>query len=146
VILGSRRLSPTRSNRANANIAYTNGMRGLSCPTPRSCRDAAIPPITARQANTLLARTGHPFWQYETYNHLIRNSDELNRVIRYIEGNPVRAGLTTRIEDGPGPVQEQANGLLPTGVRWVIKCPDPTEPASAAGANRMELPVAISPV
>ena len=54
---------------------------------PRTCRDAAIPPITvvmrwvkgstARQANTLLARTGNPFWQYETYDRVIRNSDEL---------------------------------------------------------------------
>ena len=56
---------------------------------------------TVRQANTLLAPTGNPFWQYETYDRVIRNSDELNRVIRYIETNPVRAGLATRIEDWP---------------------------------------------
>jgi REP element-mobilizing transposase RayT len=45
---------------------------------------------TARSANLLLERTGRPFWQYETYDHCVRNSDELNRVIRYIERNPVR--------------------------------------------------------
>jgi len=38
---------------------------------------------TARPANLLLERTGKPFWQSETYDRLIRNTDELNRVIRY---------------------------------------------------------------
>ena len=56
---------------------------------------------TAHSANLLLKRTGQPFWQYETYDHVIRNSDELNRVIRYVERNPVRAGLAITIEDWP---------------------------------------------
>ena len=54
---------------------------------------------TARSANLLLERTGKPFWQYETYDHCIRNRDELNRIIQYIEKNPVRAGLARSIED-----------------------------------------------
>jgi len=54
---------------------------------------------TARSANLLLKRTGQPFWRYETYDHVIRDSDELNRVIRYIERNPVRAGLAMTVED-----------------------------------------------
>lgn len=54
---------------------------------------------TARSANLVLERTGKPFWQYETYDHCIRNTDELNRIIRYIENNPVRAGLANRVED-----------------------------------------------
>jgi putative transposase len=54
---------------------------------------------TARSANLLLHRTGKPFWQYETYDHWVRDSDELNRVIRYTERNPIRAGLVTAIED-----------------------------------------------
>ncbi len=56
---------------------------------------------TARSANLLLQRTGKPFWQYESYDHVIRNSDELNRAIRYIERNPVRAGLAVTIENWP---------------------------------------------
>jgi putative transposase len=56
---------------------------------------------TARSANLLLGRTGKPFWQYESYDHLIRNTDELNRVIRYVERNPVRAGLARSIEEWP---------------------------------------------
>ncbi len=50
---------------------------------------------TARSANLVLERTGKPFWQYETYDHCIRNTDELNRIIQYVEQNPVRAGLSS---------------------------------------------------
>ena len=56
---------------------------------------------TARSANLLLQRTGKPFWQYETYDHLIRTTAELQRVIQYIERNPVRAGLASDIESWP---------------------------------------------
>jgi len=54
---------------------------------------------TARSANLVLERTGKPFWQYETYDHCVRNAGELNRIIRYVENNPVRAGLARSIED-----------------------------------------------
>ncbi len=54
---------------------------------------------TARTGNLLLGRTGQPFWQHESYDHCVRNSLELNRVIRYVERNPVTAGLAEAIED-----------------------------------------------
>jgi putative transposase len=57
--------------------------------------------FTSRQANRILERTGQPFWQDESFDHWIRNKDELNRTIRYIERNPVSAGLAQRIEDYP---------------------------------------------
>jgi REP element-mobilizing transposase RayT len=56
---------------------------------------------TARSANRILGRTGKPFWQYESYDHRIRGTDEPNRVVRYFERNPVRAGLASTIEDWP---------------------------------------------
>lgn len=56
---------------------------------------------TAREANLILNRTGQPFWQYETYDHYIRTKQELNQTIRYVERNPVRAGLTASIEQWP---------------------------------------------
>jgi REP element-mobilizing transposase RayT len=56
---------------------------------------------TARAANLRLGRTGMPFWQYESYDRCIRNDDELNRVIRYVERNPVTAGLADAIENWP---------------------------------------------
>ena len=53
---------------------------------------------TARQANLLLHRSGQPFWQDESYDHLVRNVDEFRRIQRYIENNPVAAGLVAAPE------------------------------------------------
>ena len=49
--------------------------------------------VTAYAVNQILNRTGQPFWAIESYDHWIRNDDELNRVIRYVERNPEKAGL-----------------------------------------------------
>src|ERR1700722_9240932 len=101
----SQRLWPARWNRAKERFAWVIMpnhvhvvMRPLR-PLPAVMR--WIKGSTAHSANLLLKRTGQPFWQYETYDHVIRNSDELNRVIRYVERNPVRAGVAITIEDWP---------------------------------------------
>ena len=54
---------------------------------------------TAREANRLLGRTGEPFWQRESYDHWVRNENGRGRIERYIENNPVAAGLVRRPED-----------------------------------------------
>ena len=54
---------------------------------------------TARRANLLLHRSGQPFWQDESYDHLVRNGDEFGRIQRYIENNPVTACLAARPEE-----------------------------------------------
>jgi putative transposase len=56
---------------------------------------------TARRANLLLDRTGCAFWQDESYDHWVRTANELEKIVRYIETNPVRAGLATVPEDWP---------------------------------------------
>ena len=56
---------------------------------------------TAREANRILGRTGQPFWQDESWDHYLRNSDQLNRTVRYIEANPVSAGLVSSAERWP---------------------------------------------
>jgi putative DNA methylase len=56
---------------------------------------------SARAANLVLGRTGKPFWQYESYDHCVRSDDELNRIIHYVERNPVVAGLAEAIDDWP---------------------------------------------
>jgi len=48
---------------------------------------------TAREANQLLARTGKPFWQRESYDHWVRDKRQMERIVAYIENNPVTAGL-----------------------------------------------------
>jgi len=57
--------------------------------------------FTGREANKLLGRTGEPFWRRESYDHWVRDGDEWNRIARYIEKNPVKAGLVDRMEDYP---------------------------------------------
>jgi putative transposase len=59
----------------------------------------AIKNYSARWANQLLMRTGQPFWQDESYDHWVRGPEELERIARYIERNPVAAGLVERPED-----------------------------------------------
>ncbi len=60
-------------------------------PLPRLTK--ALKGFTAKRANQILARTGNPFWQEESYDHLVRDSVEWERIKFYIEENPVRAGL-----------------------------------------------------
>ena len=57
--------------------------------------------FTARKANQILDRTGQPFWQDESYDHWVRNRQELTKIINYIEMNPVKAGLVQSPEDWP---------------------------------------------
>ena len=49
--------------------------------------------ITAKRANQLPGLAGQSFWQEESYDHMVRNGQEFQRIRLYIENNPVRAGL-----------------------------------------------------
>jgi putative transposase len=85
---------------------------------------------TARSANRILGRTGHPFWQDESHDHYLRNSNQLNRTKAYIEENPVSAGLVCSAEHWPW-----------SSAGWQAKPPAPVCPAWAEtcwmkGANR----------
>lgn len=55
---------------------------------------------TARKSNIVLGRQG-PFWQDESYDHVVRDSGEFNRIINYVLENPVKAGLVSKWEDWP---------------------------------------------
>jgi putative transposase len=54
--------------------------------------------ITARKANLILGRSGHPFWQDESYDRWCRDTEEVRRIRRYIQFNPVKAGLASTPE------------------------------------------------
>ena len=63
--------------------------------TPRVTAKQWLGPLkgfTAHQANRFLGRHA-PFWQEESYDHLVRNGEEFRGVQWYIETNPVSAGL-----------------------------------------------------
>ena len=51
--------------------------------------------FTAREGNRILALTAQTLWQEESYDRLVRNELEFQRIARYIEMNPVHAGLVT---------------------------------------------------
>jgi REP element-mobilizing transposase RayT len=60
-------------------------------PLPRLTQ--SLKQFTATEANRILGQTGRPFWQDETYDRLVRDKEEFDRIASYIEINPVRAGL-----------------------------------------------------
>ncbi len=76
--------------------------------------------FTAKEGNRMLDLTGHPFWQDESYDRLVRDATEFGRIARYIEMNPVHAGLALAPEDfrwsGGGPIDNrpQVANRLPT--------------------------------
>jgi REP element-mobilizing transposase RayT len=55
---------------------------------------------TARKSNIVLGREG-AFWQDESYDHVVRDEGELERIIRYVLENPVKAGLVSKWNDYP---------------------------------------------
>ena len=57
--------------------------------------------FTAREGNRMLGLTGQPFWQDESYDRLVRNDTEFERIVHYIERNPVTAGLVGIPEEFP---------------------------------------------
>jgi len=58
----------------------------------------AFKSYTAVACNRLLGRRGR-FWQEESYDRIVRDAEELERIVRYVEHNPVRAGLCERAEE-----------------------------------------------
>jgi REP element-mobilizing transposase RayT len=56
---------------------------------------------TARQTNLILGRTGKAFWQDESFDHRARDEEELTRIARYVECNPVSAGMAAIPGDWP---------------------------------------------
>jgi putative transposase len=56
---------------------------------------------TARRANQILERRGMPFWQDECFDHWIRDQQDFERIVRYVEWNPVAAGLVESSEQWP---------------------------------------------
>jgi REP element-mobilizing transposase RayT len=54
---------------------------------------------TATEANRILGRVGEPFWQQESYDHLVRDDKEFYLICEYTIKNPVGAGLCAKPED-----------------------------------------------
>ncbi|MFH2031969.1 MAG: transposase [Bacteroidota bacterium] len=53
---------------------------------------------TALKCNKLLNRSG-AFWQHESYDHVVRDENELGRIVEYVRNNPVKVGFCENWED-----------------------------------------------
>lgn len=53
---------------------------------------------TAYRCNEILGRKG-TFWQEEYFDRYMRDEAHLNKAVRYIENNPMKAGLVRQAED-----------------------------------------------
>ena len=73
----------------------------ISPRTELHCITKWIKGTSARGANLLLGRTGSPFWQDESFDHWVRDHWEFEKVRRYVENNPVSAGLVPEPERWP---------------------------------------------
>ncbi len=65
--------------------------------TPRERIMQSVKRFAANQCNQLLGQTGR-FWQGESYDHWVRDEDELERIIDYVELNPVKGRLAVTRE------------------------------------------------
>lgn len=81
-------------------VVMSNHVHMLVTPrVPVSTLMQSLKRFTAREANRALHRTGQVFWQDESYDHLVRDQREFDRIASYIEMNPVRAGLVAMPEE-----------------------------------------------
>jgi REP element-mobilizing transposase RayT len=105
---------------------------------------------TARQANLTLRLTGKTFWQDESYDHLVRNQEEFRRITKYIETNPVVAGLVPEADQyrwssvGQDEILRADCQSAPLLIRElsrnrIMRPPDRTTPATPRLRKRAEL-------
>ena len=77
-------------------VVMTNHIHVLLTPSVELAKIThSLKRFTAREANRILGLTGQPFWQDESYDRLVRDRGEFDRIVRYIEHNPVTAGLVS---------------------------------------------------
>src|ERR1035437_7704706 len=84
----------------HAGVVMPNHVHVLLTPSIAASRWLqAVKGFSAREANKILGRTGEPFWQAESYDHWVRNDGEFQKIVAYIEENPVGAGLAASADD-----------------------------------------------
>lgn len=71
---------------------------GITAPYPLADTLKRLKGRTARFCNQTLGRSGK-FWHHESYDHVIRDQKEYDRIVWYTINNPVKAGLAQKWED-----------------------------------------------
>jgi hypothetical protein len=97
---------------------------------------------TASKANKILGRKGNSFWQVESYDHLVRDDEDMARCCHYTTMNPANARLCSQPEDwkwsglyrpATDPLVAQASQLAGSGS---ILAPRFVRPEHGAGMLR----------
>jgi len=102
VVAGIKDIEEKALCRLHAWVVMPNHVHLLIAPlAPIAAITKAIKGSTARAANLLLNRTGEYFWQDESFDHWIRDEAEFQKVKKYIERNPVAAGLVKEESEWP---------------------------------------------
>ncbi|MEW6406964.1 MAG: transposase [Chloroflexota bacterium] len=80
-------------------------------PEPAPLKEGQHYTALSHAMKLLKGRTGHacrklvggsgPFWQHESYDHVVRNHHEFENIISYILNNPVKAGLVKDWQEWP---------------------------------------------
>jgi len=89
---------PVLNERTIRELKGTARLEFESDAPPLSAIMQSLKGYTARKANILLNRTGN-FWQDESYDHEARDEEELDRIVKYVLNNPVKAGLVENWRD-----------------------------------------------
>ena len=84
--------TPLLSTNSLKEVKGSNPLRFESIKPTLGAIMQSLKGYTARKANRILLRDGQ-FWESESYDHEVRNDEELARIIRYVLNNPVKAGL-----------------------------------------------------
>jgi putative transposase len=71
---------------------------GVTAPYPLTDTLKRLKGRTARFCNQALGRRGK-FWHHESYDHVIRDQGEYERIVWYVMNNPVKAGLAEKWQD-----------------------------------------------
>jgi type I restriction enzyme R subunit len=87
--------------------------------SPRERITYSVNRYTATQCNKYLKQKGS-FWQKESFDHWARDVEELERIMRYVEENPVKAGLVAAPEDWPF---SSARVRKQLGLEWGVPIP-----------------------
>ena len=72
--------------------------KGATAPYPLTDTLKLIKGRTARFCNLALDRSGK-YWHHESYDHVVRDQNEYERIVWYTLNNPVKAGLVEKWED-----------------------------------------------
>jgi len=80
-------------------------------PKPLGRLIGAFKTLSTKHVNLMRGIPGVALWQRNYYEHIIRNTDELNHIRRYIADNPLQWAV-----DRENPTLAPAGSLRPTGV------------------------------